>query len=224
MWKELLDNCEAVIFDLDGTLVDSMWVWRQIDIDYFALKNIDFPDNYQDMIEGMSVYETACYTKETFGIEDGIDVMIDTWNKMAFDQYSNHIPMKNGAYDFISYLNGHGIKLGIATSNSKELCIEALRTHGVLEFFDAIITGEECTAGKPAPDVYLMAANKLGVKAEKCIIFEDLCNGIKAGSNAGMITVAVKDEYSRCNWDEKIELADYYIEDYKEILNEIRNS
>lgn len=223
MWKELIDDCDAVLFDLDGTIIDSMWVWRQIDIDYFGAKGKNFPEDYQDKIEGMSVYETACFTKNTYGIDDSIEEMLNTWDEMAYEHYANDIPLKEGAYDFIEFLHSKGKKLGIVTSNSSKLCSLVLKKHKVEEFFGVVITSEENLAGKPAPDVYLKAADLLAIKYEKCLVFEDLCNGIRAGKAAGMFTVAIRDDYSEKNWEEKVKLSDKHINDYKEILDEIFN-
>lgn len=221
MWKDLIDKFEAVIFDLDGTMIDSMGVWKDIDIEYFGKYNIPFPENYQDLIEGMSVYETAKFTKEHYGFPDSIEGMMQEWDEMAFEHYSNSIDVKAGIEEFLKFLKENNKKLGIATSNSKKLCMQILKVHDLVKYFDNIITGEECKKGKPEPDVYLDVASNLSVDPKKCLVFEDLCNGIMAGRNAGMTTVAVQDDYSKKTWEEKIELADYHIEDYREILDEI---
>lgn len=221
MWKELISGAEAVIFDLDGTLVDSMWIWKQIDIDYFARYEMTFPDDYQDNIEGMSVYETAVYTKETFGLLDSVDKIMSDWNDMARDKYRNVVKAKSGAIEFIKYLYDNGVKLGIATSNSEDLCMEVLSAKGISDYFSAIITGDDKLKGKPSPDMYEEVAIRLGVSCNRCLVFEDLCNGIMAGKNAGMTTIAVWDDYSSDKWDDKLDLADYHIKSYLEIVDEI---
>lgn len=221
MWEDLLDSVDAVLFDLDGTVIDSMWIWKQIDIDYFNMFNKEFPEDYQAKIEGMSVYETARYSRQTYGFEQSIEEMINTWNEMAFKQYSENVVLKESVIDFLHYLREKGIKMAIATSNSEILCNEVLEKRGIKDYFDSIITGDNCIVGKPAPDVYLQSAENLGVAPERCLVFEDLSNGIKAGNSAGMRTVAVWDDYSSKSWDEKRQEADYSIMDYKEIIDEI---
>ena len=158
--------------------------------------------------------ETAQYFKERFGIEDSVEKIGDDWNKMAWDKYTNEVPLKEGAFEFLSECEKKSIKLGIASSNSKELIEQVLSSHNIKERFGSIKSGTEILKGKPAPDVYLAVAKELDVAPEKCLVFEDLVDGIKAGKNAGMTVVAVSDDYSMHSDDLKRELADYYIEDY----------
>ncbi len=213
----MLDNIKAVLFDLDGTLVDSMWVWKQIDIDFMASKNLEMPQDLQKEIEGKSMIETAYYFKDTFGIEDSVEVMMDTWNTMAMDTYSNKVPFKQGAEEFLSKLKERGIKTGICTSNSRELLDAVSDGLGLHRYIDCFMTANEVERGKPSPDIYLAVAKRLGVEPEQCLVFEDIVPGIMAGLNAGMKVCAVDDAYSReCN-EEKQKLAHYFIEDYNTI-------
>ena len=122
---------EGVIFDLDGTLVDSMWVWKQIDIDYLGKYNIPYPADLQKNISGMSFCETAVYFKNNFAIPDSVEEMMDTWNRMAFDSYQNKVKEKPGALEFLQWMKDHGIKMGIATSNSEVLVEAVLKARGL---------------------------------------------------------------------------------------------
>lgn len=210
----MLENIEACIFDLDGTLVDSMWMWKTIDIEYLARFGIELPEDLQTSIAGMSFSETAVYFKERFGIEDPVDEIKKTWNDMAYDIYCHRVETKPGLRDFLKMLKERGIKTGIATSNSKELLAAVLEALGLYEFFDEIHTACEVEKGKPAPDIYLLVAGKLGADPSKCLVFEDLCVGLTAGKNAGMRTCAVRDDFSEAEWEEKKKLADHYIETY----------
>ena len=96
MWK----NKKAIIFDLDGTLVDSMWMWYDIDVEYLGRFGIEVPDRLQADIEGMSFSETAVYFKERFNIPDSLEKIKSDWNQMAWDKYTNEVPMKEGAAEF----------------------------------------------------------------------------------------------------------------------------
>lgn len=215
----MLKNVKACIFDMDGTLVDSMWVWRQIDIDYLARFGLTVPKDMGKEFEGASMREVAMYFKNRFGIEDTIDKMIDDWNNMAFDKYCNEVKLKPGAIDFLNYLKENKIKIGLYTSNSMLLAEATLKSHGIDSYFDALTAGCKDIKGKPAPDGYLMTAEKLSVSPEHCLVFEDLVMGIQAGINAGMRTCAVKDHYSLYQDEDKKKIADYYIEDYNEFFS-----
>ena len=216
--QELLKK-DAVIFDLDGTLVDSMWMWKAIDIEYLRRYGHECPDFLQREIEGMSFSETAVYFKETFRLPDTVEEIIAEWMDMVLDQYQNRVPMKPGLKDFLKYVHEKGIRLGIASSNHADLVRAALEGHKIGDFFAAIVTCSEVAHPKPEPDVYLEAARRIQVPAEKCLVFEDIPVGIRAGQSAGMKTCAVRDDYSQEKDGEKRMLADYYIEDYAQILD-----
>lgn len=224
MWKELIDSFDAVIFDLDGTLVDSMWMWKQIDIDYFAFHNIDYPADYQEKIDGMSFYETACYTKNTYNIDRTVNEIMDDWNNMAFKYYSEKVLAKPYVKEVLEYLKNNGKKLGIATSNSNVLSTEVLKKQSIIDYFEVILTGEDCKVGKPAPDVYLKVASLLKVNPDKCLVFEDIVNGIISAKRANMTVVAIYDDYSKHTTQDKVKESDYYIESYKEIIDEVCNA
>ncbi len=213
----MLENIKAVIFDLDGTLVDSMWMWRNIDIEYLGRFGIPLPETLQKDISGMSFSETAVYFKETFGIPDSLDEIKKTWNEMAFYKYTHEVPPKPGVLEFLKRLKALGIHTGIATSNSKELAEAVVESLNISGYMDEIHTSCEVAKGKPAPDIYLLVAKCLGVKPEECLVFEDIPEGILAGKRAGMKVCAVEDEFSLGMTEEKKKLADYYITHYDEV-------
>ena len=161
MKHEMLKNKKAIIFDLDGTLVDSMWIWRSIDIAYLGRFGIALPEDLQSKIEGMSFDETAVYFKETFGIADDVEEMKRTWNEMAADKYSNEVFLKDGVKELLVCCKQQGIRLGIASSNSRELVERILQAHHLEGVFDCVLTGTDSYRGKPAPDIYLAAAERL---------------------------------------------------------------
>lgn len=213
----MLKNIEAVLFDLDGTLVDSMWIWKNIDIEYLGKFGIELPNDLQSSIEGMSFSETAVYMKERFQIPDSVETMKNQWNKMAYQKYTEEVLLKDGALEFLNHCRSQNIKLGIATSNSKELVAATLEALNIKQYFQSVVTGCEVTKGKPAPDVYLLAAEKCKVSPDKCLVFEDIVPGIMAGKAAGMRVCAVEDAYSASQMSEKKKLADYSIKSYFDI-------
>ena len=157
--KKKIAGYEAIIFDLDGTLVDSMWMWRKIDIEYLGRFGIALPENLQNEIEGMSFSETAAYFKERFKLADSIETIKSDWNAMACDKYRNEVPFKEKAQEFLEYCKDLGIQLGIATSYSKELVESAAEALSLHRYFSCIMTACEVNKGKPAPDIYLAVAD-----------------------------------------------------------------
>lgn len=215
----MLENVKAVLFDLDGTLVDSMWMWGDIDVEYLGKYGIELPKNLQNEIEGMSFSETAAYFKSKFGFAKSLDEIKAEWIEMAKDKYAHEVPMKPGAINFLHYLKGQGIRTGIATSNSRELLDAVMESLELTPYFDCCMTSCEAGAGKPAPDIYLMVAENLGISPEECLIFEDTPAGIKAGINAGIRVCAVEEPYCAARKELICELADYYIESFEQVLD-----
>jgi len=216
----LLNDVKAVIFDLDGTLVDSMGIWRDIDIEYLGRFGITMPDDLQEQISGISVIETAAYFKNTFDINDSIETIISDWDILAYDKYHSEIKLKEGVTEFLEYLRCQGITCGIATSNSRQLTHAVLKGRNISEYFETIVTGEDISNGKPKPDIYYEAAGRLRVMPEFCLAFEDIPHGILAAVNAGMKVCAVEDDFSSGELSIKKQLANYYIKNYYDIFNE----
>lgn len=216
----MLNKKQAVIFDLDGTLVDSMWIWKDIDIEYLGRFGHTLPQNLQKTIEGMSYTETAAYFKDTFQIPDSIEEIKQAWYEMAYQKYAHEVSLKPGVIDFLDALKRQGTPLGIATSNGKELAAAVIAAHRLEEYFSVIATACEVARGKPSPDIYLHVAAKLKSDPAGCLVFEDVPMGILAGKNAGMEVCAVEDPCSAHQQEEKKKLADYYIKDYDDIFRQ----
>ena len=214
-----LNQKKAVIFDLDGTLVDSMWMWKAIDVEYLARFDLECPEDLQKEIEGMSFSETAAYFKKRFSLEDSLEQIKEAWVQMSIEKYKNEVPLKPGARAFLDYISMNGIVAGIATSNGRAMVDAVLDSLDIRRYFKVVATACEVAAGKPAPDIYLNVAERLKVAPEDCVVFEDVPAGIQAGKNAGMTVFAVEDAFSLEMKAEKEQLADYYIRDYYELLD-----
>lgn len=215
---EILKNTEAIIFDLDGTLVDSMWIWPTIDDEYLDKYKLQKPDNFGESMEGKSYTEAAQMFLDIFPeLNRTLDEVKEEWFHMAYNKYVNHVEMKEGVYDFIVEMRLKGRKIGIATSNSYELVSATLDALNIRSLFDSVRCACEVKKGKPSPDVYLLVAEDLNVKPENCLVFEDVPMGILAGKNAGMRVCGVDDDFSRPQEARKKELADYYIQNYYDI-------
>ena len=216
--KRMLEGKKAVLFDLDGTLVDSMGMWKEIDIEYLGRFGISLPEKLQADIEGMSFSETAVYFQKRFKLPDTVEQIKEDWNRMAWDKYMNEVPLKPGAEVFLPLCSKLGIRCGIATSNSRELVENVVKARGVESFFSCIMTACDVGKGKPAPDIYLEAARRLDTAPTDCLVFEDILPGIQSGKAAGMQVCAVDDVYSGDVREEKRRMADFFIKDYWELV------
>lgn len=212
------NNIKAAIFDLDGTLVDSMWVWDQIDFEYLHSKGHDVPANLKSEISHLSFAQTAEYFKKRFNLEDSIDTILDDWHKLAFSFYANKVSVKDGVKEFLDKLKSKNIKIGLATSNSIPLLEACLKNNEIYDYFDAITITDEVSRGKNFPDVYLLAAQKLDVSPENCVVFEDIIPAVQGAKSAGMKVIAIKDDVSINDKDELIKLSDKYIDSFLELI------
>ena len=141
----MLENIKAVLFDLDGTLVDSMWMWKDIDIEYLGRYEYELPSELQKEIEGMSLSETAVYFKERFAIPESLEEIKSTWMDMARDKYTHEVPLKPGAREFLVWLRQQGIRTGIASSNGIELVETVLKAQGIREYLESVRSSERET-------------------------------------------------------------------------------
>lgn len=213
-----IENVQAAIFDLDGTLLDSLHVWEEIDEEFLQKRGLTVPDGYCECIASMGFLDAAAYAKERFHFPETPEEIVAEWNRMAIYRYGNIIQMKPGARDYLEKLRGQGIVLAIATALPKELYWPALYHHGIEGWFGAIASTEETSRGKGFPDVYLLAAKKLDVLPESCVVFEDILPGIQGARTAGMHTVGVYDACSGSTQGELKKLADVYIRSFEELL------
>ena len=208
----MLSHIEAVLFDLDGTLVDSMWMWGAIDVEYLGRHGLTLPKDLQKAIEGMSFSETAVYFKKRFSLPEPLEEIKAEWIAMSKEKYAHEVSLKPGAREFLEYLKSHGYKAGIATSNGRELLNAVVEGQGLSPYFQA-------GAGKPAPDVYLKVAEELNVDPKNCLVFEDTPAGVRAGKAAGAKVCSIFDLYARERQAENRSLADYYIRDFYQVLD-----
>lgn len=218
----MLRNIDAVIFDMDGTLIDSMWMWKDIDIEFLAERGIKMPSDLQKSIEGQSITQTAEYFIDRFGLSNTVEELKNIWNDMAKEAYQTKVPAKSGVFEFLEEIRRRGLKVGVATSNSTELMNIALEGTGLRKYVDVAFSGCMVPHGKPAPDVYLITAKTLGVDPTRCICFEDVAKGLEAGRAAGMRCVGIYDESCLDTKEEMMALSDYYFSDFVKALEEIK--
>ena len=214
----MLREIESVIFDFDGTLVDSMWLWRNIDIEYLGKYNIKCPNDLGKCIESLSFTQTAQYFKDRFKLNVKVEDIIAEWEDMAYQKYKFEVMPKLGVIEFIKKLKNEGKKIALATSNRLSMVETVLDRHDIKDYFNCIITSCDIGKGKYEPDIYLETAKRLDTLPKSCLVFEDIIAAIKSAKAAGMRVCAVEDEYSSHRKEEKISLADYFIDDYTVLL------
>lgn len=216
---------EGVIFDLDGTLLDSTWVWTQIDIDFLGKHGFEVPGDYSQAVSSMGFADVATYTIERFGLKLTKEEVMQEWDDMAHEAYAHTIRLKPGTVELLQWLKAEGIPAGIATSNSASLFEPCLRNHKIYELFHSFTETGDVERGKEFPDVYIKEAEKLGAHPKNCIVFEDIIPALKGARRGGFVTVGVREK----KWEYEREVfrasCDYVIDEIHDaipLLNRIK--
>lgn len=208
---------KGIIFDLDGTILDSCSIWADIDRDFFEKRGMEKPDDYSDAIGHIGLERAAVYTIKRFHLNETKEEILNEWKQGALDYYKNRVNLKPHVKEFLQYLKANNIPFCVATANDEDCYKSALVHHGIYEDFEFILEASKYQSGKDDPTIYIDAANKLGVSINECCVFEDLSLPIKTAKKAGFFCVAVKDNHAK---DEEIKkrVADIYIEDFAELI------
>ncbi len=209
---------KGIIFDLDGTLVESNGVWSQIDIDFLGKRGFAVPHDYGKVVSAMDFQTAAVYTKERFGLEESTEAIAKEWRDMAIWHYTNDIKAVRGAPQFVRSLKEKGVKLALATASSKELYEPVLKRHGIYDCFDFFATTEQVERGKGFPDIYLFAAEGIGVKPEECAVLEDIIEAIRAAKQGGFTVFARQHEHYKNDHSEMSQTADMTFSDYIDLM------
>lgn len=203
------------IFDLDGTLTRSNHVWSKIDEEFLGKRGIKVPEDYFKQVSAMNFEQAAVYTNDRFSLGENIQDIMNEWFDMAVYEYTNVIELCGNAGEYVRKLKEQGRKIALATASTEELYKPVLKRNGILECFDCFVSTEQVKRGKGFPDVYELAAEKLGLDAQDCVVYEDIVEGIKGAKAGGFFAVACLNDHYSHDWDEMREIADEIVENGK---------
>lgn len=211
-------NLKGIIFDLDGTLLDSMWVWEDVDFEFLSRHNLPIEEDYVRTIAPMGFKLAAEYTKNRYQLSESVEEIVADWNRLAIEKYKKNVMIKPLVREFLQKLQDNGVKMAVATASHAELFMPALVSNKIDHFFESITTVDEVARGKGYPDIYLRAAEKMKLEPHDCAVFEDILPGIKAAKEGGFFTVAIAEAASDFDNEELKNIADKYIISFEELI------
>lgn len=214
---------KGVIFDLDGTLLDSTWVWRRIDIDFLGRYGYEVPKDYAEAITAMGFREVAVYTIARFGIPATPEEVMEEWNRMAKETYRHLVTVKSGTKELLLWLKQEGIVAGVATSNTASLFEPCLKNNGVYTYFHSFTESAEVQRGKEYPDIYIRQAEKMGCRPEECVVFEDIIPALQGAKKGGFLTVGVKEAAWGYEADQWAAACDYHVDEISDALSLLKS-
>lgn len=209
---------KGVIFDLDGTLIDSMQIWYDIDRRFLVENGVENPPReISEKIKRMTVEQAADFFVEQFSLKCTQDYVIKRIEELVRIEYEEKIPLKPYAVELLDYLDSKGIPYGIATATYSSLAKAVLERHGICDRMKFLLTDREYPRGKKFPDIFMGAAELLCAGPDEILVVEDSLHSVKTAINAGFVTAAVYDESSAEDRAELEKISDYYFTSLKEI-------
>ena len=207
----------GAIFDVDGTLLDSMFIWDTIGEAY--LRSIGYPpkENLNETFKNMSLHQAARYYQTEYGVTRSIDEIMDGVNAMLERYYRFEVPLKPGVAELLERLRQDGVRLCIATVTDRHLVEAALDRCGVLSCFGEIFTCNEVGHGKDEPDIFEAALRSLGTRREETLVFDDALYAVRTAKEAGFPVAAVYDSHERSQAEVRAR-SDLYLEDLTQLV------
>lgn len=211
----------AILFDLDGTILDSMPYWVKVDEIYLREENVPLsalPPDFEDKMKTLRFSEAGRFLAETFSLRRTPEEVCQRIQELMEEQYRSVIPFKPGILDFLKQERARGIEMAVVTATQYDLAETALERLGAAEYFRFIVTCDSYGGGKEDPGVYLHAAERLGFPPERIAVFEDALHCVRTAKSAGFQVVGVSDASALDDKEEIYSLCDRYIESYEELM------
>ena len=205
-------------FDLDGTLIDSNGIWRDVDIAFLKKRNMPYTKEYYEGVAHTIFPLAAVFTKEYCKLEESCEEIMAEWMEMAGDMYATAVTVKPGVQEYLELCRAAGERMMVLTSSVPQHCHTALQHLGLMGYFEKIVFAQELGLEKKNPECFRKAAQIMGVAPEECTVFDDsvaACRGAKA---AGMEAVGVYDEFFDMTWENMQHVCDRCIRSFEEMV------
>lgn len=208
---------QGAIFDVDGTILDSMFIWGEAMTKHFESLGVSCGEEVAEEVRELSLEESLPLLIERYNLDTTPNDIIMAMKDIVKESYKVSVPIKKNCKEYIEKLHKSGVKIAVATSGFRDICETAFETLGIADYIDAYAFSSEVGVGKDNPDVYLLAAERLGIEPQECMVFEDIERGIKSAKSAGFQTCAVYDDFNALITDVLKQSADHYITGWIEL-------
>ncbi len=208
----------AAVFDLDGTLIDSSQIWKEVDEEFFSRRGMAVPAGYTEEIAHLGFAESAALTVRKYLPRERAADVVEEWRALSLSKYRAEEGakyFKPGAVQLVGAMRAAGLRLCVATASSPEFFLPILRAGGVDGLFDSYITVADAGKNKSFPDIFYRSARSLDVPPAACAVFEDNGKALSAAKSAGMRTCAVYDGQAQAAWDAMCAEADLVLYDLR---------
>lgn len=204
------------IFDMDGTLIDSMVFWKNLATEYLTSKGIlQIPADILEQIKPMTMSESAALFRREFGLTGDVEAQM---NEMMEDHYRNDIPLKPGAWEYLENLHRQGVRMCVASATAEHLMESCLTRLGVRQYFEFLLSCETVGAGKRSPLVYQESARRLGTVPGEIAVYEDALYAVQTAKAAGFHVVGVYDDSAADSWQAIEQESDEVILNWEEAV------
>lgn len=207
---------KGAVFDLDGTLVDSMHVWETVDRKLLKYYGYEPDKEYLDKIATLTLTEGAQYIVRRYGIAKTTEEIKKQLTELAYEEYAFHLELKEGVKELLDKLKKQQIKLAVATSCTRVMCEIFLKRTGIYHYFDTLVFSEEIGSNKTQPDIYIETAARLGLLPQDCYVFEDVVHAAQSAVKAGAVVIGVYDSYSACQQEKLKAVCNRYLYHFSE--------
>lgn len=213
-----IENIKLFLFDLDGTILDSLKIWNDIDLLFFKNHNLIMGEDYHIAIAPLTLEETATYTKNTYKLNIDEEQIMKEWSDLAIKEYAENVNLKKGVKEFLDYLKNKNVHLAIATSCNEEMFKPCLERYGIVSYFEHFYTSQNLKINKSNTNFFKEILNEYKIEPDQILFFEDSLASMKCAKSLGFNVVAVMDKKWEKQKEEIIASSDDQIEDFSQFI------
>lgn len=207
---------KAAIFDLDGTLIDSMGMWRNLGKNFLEKREIEMTDEVANEMTTMSLNMSSVYLKEKFSLKESSQSIYKEFRETIMNFYLNEVEEKESAFDILKDYKEKGFDVVLGTATSDEFVEPVLKRFNLKKYFDMVQTCDMVQIRKSDARYFDLISDKLNIDSKEIFLFDDAPHALNAAKNAGIVTVGVYDNESRQYWDEIVSNNNYAIKSFKD--------